>query len=179
MANLRAAPEWRVREWANATAPLSVGALGGRVVFLLAFQMLCPGCVSHALPQAMRVRSIFDPREVAVLALHTVFEHHEAQGSRAALDAFLKEYRIGFPVGVDEAAAEGGPPLTMRAYAMQGTPTIILIDRAGRLRLQRFGHIDDLALGASIQALIGEQHPSAAAAPSSQAGGCDDGACPV
>jgi hypothetical protein len=44
----------------------------------------------------------------------------------------------------------------MSAYAMQGTPTLLLIDRAGRLRMQRFGHIDDLRLGAAIASLVAE-----------------------
>jgi hypothetical protein len=39
---------------------------------------------------------------------------------------------------------------------MQGTPTTLLIDRTGRLRLAKFGHIDDLALGAAIATLIAE-----------------------
>lgn len=92
---------------------------------------------------------------VAVLGLHTVFEHHEAQGSRAALEAFLHEYRYGFPVGIDRPASDrSGIPKTMRAYNMQGTPTLILIDRQGRLRRQAFGHLPDLRLGAEIMALV-------------------------
>lgn len=181
MAALRAAPEWRVAEWANTDEPLPLAALRGRVVFALAFQMLCPGCVSHAWPQAMRVRSVFDPRDVAVVGLHAVFEHHAAQGSRAALDAFLKEYGISAPVAIDAPSQDGGVPETMRAYGMQGTPTVMLIDRAGRLRMQRFGHIDDLTLGASIQALI-MGRDSAASVPASVPfvqGSCEDGSCPI
>lgn len=136
--------------------------------------MLCPGCVSHALPQAARVRAAFREEDLAVIGLHTVFEHHEAQGSKEALAAFLHEYRIKFPVGIDAPSADGGIPLTMRAYNMQGTPTMILVDRAGRLRLQRFGHVDDLLLGAAIATLIGD-------APAPPAGieraGCGDDGC--
>jgi hypothetical protein len=39
---------------------------------------------------------------------------------------------------------------------MQGTPTTLLIDRQGRLRLHQFGHVDDLRLGAAISALLAE-----------------------
>ena len=85
--------------------------------------MLCPGCVSHGLPQAQRARDAFSPKDLAVVGLHTVFEHHEAQGSRAALAAFLHEYRIDFPVGID--AQDERLPQTMRAYQMQGTPTTV------------------------------------------------------
>ena len=34
-----------------------------------AFQMLCPGCVSHGLPQAQRIQHAFGDA-VAVLGLH-------------------------------------------------------------------------------------------------------------
>jgi hypothetical protein len=56
-----------------------------------------------------------------------------------------------------DAHADGDPlPLTMRAYAMQGTPTLMLIDAQGRLREQHFGVLDDLALGAALGRLLGE-----------------------
>jgi hypothetical protein len=42
----------------------------------------------------------------------------------------------------------------MEAYQMQGTPTLLLIDRAGRLRRQIFGHVPDLLLGAEIMRLV-------------------------
>ena len=149
-------PPWQVREWLNAAAPLSLESLRGKVVLLEAFQMLCPGCVSHGIPQAQRARQAFPEDALAVIGLHTVFEHHEAQGSAAALKAFLHENRVRFPVGID-AHADGDPiPLTMRAYAMQGTPTLLLYDRAGRLRLQRFGTVEDMALGAAIATLLAE-----------------------
>lgn len=155
------APRWRTLEWVNAEAPLGLDALRGRVVAALAFQMLCPGCAEQALPQMRRAQAAFDPGEVAVVGLHSVFEHHEAM-TPAALRAFLSEYRYGFPVGVDEPSPEGGAPLTMRLYNMQGTPTLMLIDRQGRLRRQVFGHMPDMQLGAEIMALALERDPAGA-----------------
>jgi hypothetical protein len=149
------------------------------VVLAVAFQMLCPGCVSHGLPQAQRARATFAENDLAVIGLHTVFEHAEAQGSPHALHAFLHEYRIGFPVGIDAPNPRGGIPLTMGAYGMQGTPTTLLIDRAGILRLHRFGHVEDMALGAAIATLIGEAPMPAFAGDRAAAGACDDGACPA
>jgi peroxiredoxin len=154
MAAPRPAAEWRTTEWFNTPAPLSLAELRGKVVMVCAFQMLCPGCVSDGLPQARRVASTFHPDEVAVIGLHTVFEHHEAMTPKA-LKAFLAEYRITFPVGVDEPDGMGVPH-TMRAYGMQGTPTTLLIDRQGRLRRQVTGHLPDLQLGAEIMALVCE-----------------------
>ena len=92
-----------------------------------------------------------------VIGLHTVFEHHAAM-TPVSLQAFLHEYRVAFPVGVDAPSADARDPMptTMRAYGMRGTPSLMLIDRNGHLRRHTFGAEDDLALGAAIAALIAE-----------------------
>ncbi len=151
---------------------------------LHAFQMLCPGCVSHALPQATKIGETFPEADVAVIGLHTVFEHHAVMGVEA-LKAFVHEYRIGFPVGVDQASAGSGIPLTMQAYSMQGTPSLVLIDRKGTVRLHRFGRMDDMHLGALIGQLVMEMpEPSAAikhegGKPATATGLCDEHGCPI
>lgn len=155
MAGPALAPPFTVSRWFNAEPSLTLEALRGRVVVAYAFQMLCPGCAVDALPQASRVHATFDSESVAVIGLHTVFEHHEAMGP-ASLAAFIHEYRLAFPIGIDAAGEKGGMPVTMRRYAMRGTPTLLLIDRRGRLRGQQFGHIEDLRLGAEIIALVRE-----------------------
>ncbi|WP_270938973.1 peroxiredoxin family protein, partial [Falsiroseomonas oryzae] len=158
----RPAPEFQASAWLHAPEPPTLGALRGRVVVALAFQMLCPGCVQYALPQLLRVRRAFHPDHVAVLALHTVFEHHAAN-SRATLEAFAHEYRLDVPIGIDAPDPAGGAlPRTMAAYAMEGTPTLLLIDRAGRLRRQTLGHVEDLVLGAEIAMLTAERDGQAA-----------------
>lgn len=145
-------PELAVSRWFNSPAPISLATLKGKVAVVEAFQMLCPGCVSHGLPQVQRIRERFSAKDVAVIGLHTVFEHHAAM-TPTALEAFLYEYRIKFPVGVDEALGSGIPK-TMLAYAMRGTPTLLIFDREGRLRRHYFGPSDDLALGAEIMAMV-------------------------
>lgn len=155
MPTIDRAPELLTTEWFNTPSPLSLAALRGRVVMLSAFQMLCPGCVSDGLPQAQRVSATFKVSDLAVIGLHSVFEHHDAMGP-ASLRAFLHEYKIRFPVGIDKPDGTGLPH-TMRAYGFQGTPTTLLFDRDGQLRRHAFGHIPDLQLGAELMALIGEQ----------------------
>jgi hypothetical protein len=175
------APEWQTTTWLNTPEPLSLPALRGRVVLLHAFQILCPACVARAIPQAQRVAEIFADAPVVVVGMHTVFEHHEAM-QLPSLKAFLHEYRVTFPVGVD-APGEGGDPIprTMRAYGMRGTPTTVLIDGQGRLRRQVFGVHDDIALGAELGMLIAELESSGSALPrdagTEPGGGCDDEGC--
>lgn len=151
------APQWTTREWFNAGAAVQLADLRGKVVVLHAFQMLCPACVHHGLPQAQRVQMVFAQQDVAVVGLHTVFEHHAAM-TPVSLKAFLHEYRITFPVGVDAPNADARHPIpaTMQAYGLQGTPSLVLIDRRGDLRLHAFGAVDDLVLGAAIATLIAD-----------------------
>lgn len=154
---VRQAPELQTSHWFNTDTALTLESLRGRVVAIEAFQMLCPGCVSHGLPQAKRIAETFNPDDVTVLGLHTVFEHHDAQGTVAALAAFLHEYRITFPVAIDAPTGDGGLPKTMAAYGMRGTPTLLLLDRKGQIRHQHFGMEQDLVIGAQIMALVCER----------------------
>ena len=151
------APAWTTLQWFNAGDDLQLSDLRGKVVVLHAFQMLCPACVHHGLPQAQRIHAAFAAQDVAVIGLHTVFEHHAAM-TPVSLQAFLHEYRLTFPVGVDAPSSDAHDPIpvTMRAYGMQGTPSLMLIDRNGQLRHHAFGAEDDLVLGAAIAALVVE-----------------------
>ena len=157
------APPLEIAAWLNTAQPLDVAGLRGRVVVLHAFQMLCPGCILHGVPQAQRIHDLFPRDDVQVIGLHTVFEHHSAM-QLPSLKAFVHEFRVTFPVGVDrheeadgEAGSEAdGLPLTMARYRMRSTPTLILIDRAGYMRAHLFGQADDLAVGAQIARLVAE-----------------------
>ena len=150
------APAWQISEWLNTDSPLSLEALRGRVVIAHAFQMLCPGCVQHGVPQAEKLHRMFSSDQAQVVGLHTVFEHHDVM-TPAALRVFLHEFRITHPIGVDTPVPGDRIPATMRAYQMQGTPTLMLIDRAGKLRLQHFGRLDDLVVGAEVMRLVMER----------------------
>lgn len=144
-------PELQIAQVFNATEAPKLKDLKGKVVILLGFQMLCPGSLRHALPQAERLARAFSSDEVAVLALHMVFENHKDMAP-SMLEPFIKTENITIPVLVDEADGSGLPK-TMAAYAMQGTPTLLVFDRQGRLRRHYLGAVDDVRLGAEIMAL--------------------------
>lgn len=178
------APELQTSGWLNTPQPLTLASLRGKVVVLHTFQIFCPGCVQVGIPQAQRISQEFDSERVAVIGLHTVFEHHPVMG-RDALEVFVYEYRLRFPIGIDKYEGKPqGVPLTMRAYQMQGTPTLILIDKSGRIRLHKFGHVSDLSVGFSIGALLSEEieiDESAAIPAAAETGNgnsvCDEDGC--
>ena len=159
------APELLVQSWFNTDRPMLVSGLRGRVIVLAAFQVLCPNSVAGAVPQARRIFETFEPKDVAVIGLHATFEHHDAF-STAMLKAFIQEYRLKFPIALDQPNPSSPIPLTMERYKMRSTPSLVLIDRHGLVRKHAFGGVDDLRIGAEIGALTQE---SAAAALSSSA----------
>lgn len=175
---LTTAPELLTSQWFNSKVPITLSGLRGKVVVIEAFQMLCPGCVSHGLPQAQQIHDLFPKDEVAVLGLHTVFEHHAAM-TPVSLAAFIHEYRLSFPIAVDQA----GPndiPKTMEAYALRGTPSLIIIDRLGRLRAKHFGPATDMQVAYQIAELVHCRDPRSSddgeVASDSQ---CDEMGCPA
>ena len=90
--------------------------------------------------------------------------------NEGALKAFVHEYRIGFPVGIDRASDTGPVPRTMERYGLRGTPTLLLFDRQGVLRHNLFGRAEDMQVGSLIGRLLAEPV---------EAAGCDGDACSV
>jgi len=108
--------------------PLTLSSLRGRVVVLAAFQVLCPNSIASGVPQARRIHETFAPSD--------------GRGDRHAYDlraprclqpgvlkAFIQEYRLKFPIALDQPNPAGPIPHTMERYKMRGTPSLVLIDR--------------------------------------------------
>ncbi len=151
------APEIEAIDWLNTTSALSLHSLRGRVVAIYVFQMLCPGCVSHSLPQAKAVHNLYSgDNRIQVIGLHSVFEHHNVMNTDA-LKAFVHEYQLQFPIAVDAPSESDTLPITMQKLSLQGTPSLILVDKWGRIRLNNFGRINDLRVGSLIGGLIHEK----------------------
>ncbi|MSQ71668.1 MAG: redoxin domain-containing protein [Betaproteobacteria bacterium] len=145
---MNAAPPLLVSQWFNSDTAITLDSLRGKVVLIEAFQMLCPACVMHSMPQAVRLWQHFRASKessIVVLGMHSVFEHHQVMNP-AALAVYLHEFRIPFPVAVDRPGTGTAIPQTMQAYAMQGTPTTLFIDRKGRLAEHHFGVESDEAV---------------------------------
>ena len=147
--------ELDVSEWINHPG-LTPDDLRGKVVLIEVFQMLCPGCVNHSLPQAVKIHRKVEESALQVIGLHSVFEHHEVM-TPTALKVFMSEFGITFPVAVDRPREGQRIPSTMKKYRLEGTPSTILVDRKGRIRQVQFGQVDDFVLGLLIGSLLAEE----------------------
>ncbi|CZF82362.1 Thiol-disulfide oxidoreductase ResA [Grimontia celer] len=176
-------------EWLNTERPIELNEYLGKVVVIYVFQMLCPGCISHGLPLAKNIQSTFSDSGVQVIGLHSVFEHHDVM-TPDALRAFIHEYRIKFPVAIDQPSEHNPIPKTMDRYQFGGTPTLLILDQHGKLRLNHFGMLSDMQVGALIGSLLEEKAYAEAASQTvstrRQGGkavdghnGCDEYGCKV
>lgn len=149
MARWAILPEWRIERWLNRTVEWS--GMRGSPAMILFFHMRCDGCVRLALPQAERIYREYAGRGLQVAGVHGAFEG----GTQEGLDEFIQAGGFTLPVGVD-AAGESWKPRTMEAWDVEGTPTIILLDKRGQLRLKKLGPIDDARLREALDGLLAE-----------------------
>src|SRR5690606_31573950 len=92
-------PELQTVGWLNKTESITLASMRSKVVLLHAIQMLCHVCVQVGIPQAQSIYEEFNPDQVAVIGLHTVFEHQAVMG-RDAFEVFAYEYRLRIPTGI-------------------------------------------------------------------------------
>lgn len=150
MFNPEAPPELQTSRWFNTAKPLTLEQLKGRVVAAFVFQTQCPVSLRHSLPQAEKLTAAFEASQVAVIGLHSAFENQDKQ-TPADVEALIGKMQLTFPIAIDKPNVKK-LPRTFAAYELQGTPTVLLFDRQGRLRRHYLGQVDDVRLGAEIMA---------------------------
>ena len=212
------APNFGVSEWVQGT-PTNFDQEKDHIILLEVFQVNCPGCFMHAIPEAINIYNKYKDEGVRVLGLATAFEDFdkntlanlkmlaetgkvvgdtkEALGNYGQLqDGNKLPYKIPFPLAMDSLTKASGeinqekimqfiyPQIpefdsqpeeyknqiiervksymkskefsaeTFEKFALQGTPSTIVVDRKGVLRDVSFGqssHVEAL-----IQKLLKE-----------------------
>jgi len=212
------APNFGVSDWVQG-APTNFDQEKDHIVLLEVFQVNCPGCFMHAIPEAISIYNKYKDEGVRVIGLATAFEDFDKNNldnlkmlaetgevvgdtkGALSMSGQLQEgnkltYKIPFPLGMDNLTKTTGeisqdkimdfiyPQIpefdsqpedyrnqimqrvkdymkskeysaeTFEKFALQGTPSMILVDRKGILRDVSFGqsgHVD-----AMIQKLLNE-----------------------
>ena len=67
------APELQVQHWVQGE-PTSLEQLRGNVILVEVFQVNCPGCFVHALPEVVRLHQAYSQKGLSVIGLATAFE---------------------------------------------------------------------------------------------------------
>jgi thiol-disulfide isomerase/thioredoxin len=122
------APELKVVGWTDGRSH-SLSDYRGKVVYLDFWGIWCAPCIQE-LPSFMRLKAKFEPKGVVFLSIHSSGEDMERirrllELKKAFLLSALDEQRK------DSEAPRDGE--TARRYGIYGYPTMILIDREGKL----------------------------------------------
>ena len=211
------APNFGVSEWVQG-APTNFDQEKDHIVLVEVFQVNCPGCFMHAIPEAINIYNKYKDEGVRVLGIATAFEDFdkntlenlkmlvetgevigetkEALSMQGQLKDGKLPFKIPFPLGMDNLTKTSGeisqekilqfiyPQIpefdsqpeeykkqiiervkrymkskeysaeTFEKFALQGTPSTILVDRKGILRDISFGQVGHI--DAMIQKLLNE-----------------------
>ncbi|MFK8068476.1 MAG: TlpA family protein disulfide reductase [Gammaproteobacteria bacterium] len=74
-----------------------------------------------------------------------------------ALKVFAHEYQLRFPIAVDRPSESHVIPVTMQKFSLEGTPSLIIVDKKGQMRVNHFGRMSDMELGYLIGLLLHEE----------------------
>jgi len=197
------APNFDVSDWVQG-APTNIDQEKDHIVLVEVFQVNCPGCFMHALPEAIQIYNKYKDEGVRVIGIATAFEDFDKNNldnlkmlaetgqvvgeTKKALEMYGQlqpgdklAYKIPFPIGMDKLTKSNGeasqqkilefiyqqipdfdskPEIyknqiiqrvkdymkskeysaeTFEKFSLQGTPSMILVDRKGILRDVSFG----------------------------------------
>lgn len=116
------APDIQVDTWVQG-GPLNFSTLAGSVVLVEVFQVNCPGCFVHALPEVLQLHQRYHDQGLTVIGLATAFEDFDKNtldnlqhlvatgeligdplqqlGKAGLLQGNRLAYSLPFPIGMD------------------------------------------------------------------------------
>lgn len=122
------APEWSANGWTDGK-PRALADLRGKVVFLDFWGDWCAPCLD-ALPSLERLRAKYEPRGVAFVSIHTPGGDPETIRKLFAFKKVALVSAVDEPRKPDDNSRNGA---TADRYGVGGYPTILLIDRDGKV----------------------------------------------
>jgi thiol-disulfide isomerase/thioredoxin len=140
----RLAPAWDNAVWRNAPAPLALEALRGKVVVLNFWVYSCHNC-TNTLPALIELDRRHGARGLVTIGMHTPeFPPYSGEHDVGNLEQALARYRIPYPVAQDNDRR------TWNRYGIRYWPTVVLIDKRGRVRHEEIGefHVGDARFAA-------------------------------
>jgi peroxiredoxin len=114
------------------------------------FKISCPVC-QYAFPYIERMWQVHKPEPVTFLGV--------SQDSLSDTQSFIKQYRLTFPVVLDESPRY----VASNEYKLTNVPTIYLVDRDGEIRVSSVGwarkDMEELNLKLSMMDPAQQQFP--------------------
>ncbi|MCP4672175.1 MAG: TlpA family protein disulfide reductase [Desulfobacula sp.] len=126
------APQFQIRTLSNKV--VDSGTLKGKKSMALIFWATwCPECKKE-IPDIIQLHREFEPKGMEILAVDVGIND-----SKAKVKKYIEKYKVSYPVAFDQGAQ------ITKKFNIQGTPTIIIVDKNGVIRYRGTHIPDDLA----------------------------------
>ena len=129
IAGLTCAPAFAADEWIN-SAPLKLESLRGRVVLVEFWTFGCYNC-RNTLPTIKKIDDTYRERGLTIIGVHTPEFDSEKRIENVRRE--ISSLGIKYPVVTDNDYE------TWHAYNIQAWPTIVILDKQGRVRYTHIG----------------------------------------
>lgn len=126
--------------------PIKLSAFQGKVVLVDLWGTWCPPCRAEV-PHLIGLYEKYNERGFTVVGLNR--ERVEAEKAAEVVKSFVAEHNIPYPCAVIDNA------FLARVPNFRGFPTMLLIDREGRVRLKKVGFTDGILLEGVVEHLLG------------------------
>ncbi len=145
--DLGPAPELTSEVWLNSDGALRLSNLRGKVVLLDFWTFGCINC-RRVIPSLRAWHETYASQGLVVIGNH--FPEFGYEADLDNLRQAIIELEVPYPVAQDNDG------LTWRAYRTQYWPTLVLIDKAGRIRFRHIGEGAYAETETAIQTLLAE-----------------------
>jgi thiol-disulfide isomerase/thioredoxin len=124
----------------------------GKVVLVDVWGTWCPPCRAEV-PHLIELHEKLGPKGFSILGL--ACERVPAEEAPTVVRKFLEENKVPYP----SAVIDGKFP-SKAIPGFEGFPTMLLVDRAGRVRMKVVGYTEGALLEAAIERLLAEEAPA-------------------